>query len=190
MVTRTKKVVEDPAVIANFGRYPENYYTTPETGFLPRAKFMKDEARAQISRDISTSTAASVAMLEASAAGQPPGPPPPPVAGGGGSGDNGGMEARIQSLETDMKDVRERLVRVEVKIDAIDKRMDGLDSRMDRLDSRMDRLEKKVDDLPSKDFVDSKVSASANRIIVWVVGALVLTQIIPKVPDLLKVLIP
>lgn len=38
---------------------------------------------------------------------------------GGGGGDNGDMEltARVAHLETDMKDVRERLTRMEAKID-------------------------------------------------------------------------
>ena len=44
---------------------------------------------------------------------------------GSGGGDNGNMELteRVAHLETDMKDVRERLTRIEVRIDAIDSRM-------------------------------------------------------------------
>lgn len=44
-------------------------------------------------------------------------PQKPPVDGNGDDADNGDMEARIKGLETDMKDVRERLVRVETKLD-------------------------------------------------------------------------
>ena len=36
---------------------------------------------------------------------------------------------------------RERLVRVEMRLDNIDDRIDNLDKRMDGLDKRMDRLE-------------------------------------------------
>lgn len=45
---------------------------------------------------------------------------------GGGGGDNGGMELtdRVAHLETDMKDVRERLTRMEAKIDAFATRAD------------------------------------------------------------------
>lgn len=45
-------------------------------------------------------------------------PPGPPVAPGTGAGDNGGMEKRVENLETDMKDVRDRLVRIETKLDS------------------------------------------------------------------------
>lgn len=86
-------------------------------------------------------------------------PPRPPVAGGVPKSDNDPMEARITALETDMRDVRDRLVRVEVKFDTLDK---------------------KVDLLPSKDFVVSEVSKSANKIIIWVVVAVGAAQLIPS----------
>jgi len=35
----------------------------------------------------------------------------------GGGGDNGGMEIRVQALEQTMIDVRERLVRIETRLD-------------------------------------------------------------------------
>ena len=44
-------------------------------------------------------------------------PPPPPVAPPGAVGDNGEMEKRIAQLETDMRDVRDRVVRIETKLD-------------------------------------------------------------------------
>lgn len=90
----------------------------------------------------------------------PPGVPPrPPVADGMERPDNGPMEARLTTLESDMRDVRDRLVRVEVKLDGV---------------------EKKVDLLPSKDFVVSEVSRSANKIIIWVVIAVGAAQLIPS----------
>ena len=76
------------------------------------------------------------------------------------------MEGRIKTLETDMREARDRLVRVEVKLDG---------------------LEKKVDLLPSKDFVVSEVSRSATKIITWVVIAIGAAQLIPSlVVPLLK----
>lgn len=53
-------------------------------------------------------------MLQQQAAKPPNGPP---VAPPSASGDNGGMERRIDGLEKDMKDVRDRLVRIETKLD-------------------------------------------------------------------------
>jgi len=70
------------------------------------------------------------------------------------------MEARVKALETDMRDVRERLTRIEVKFDALDK---------------------KVTDLPSKDFVRHEVSASANKIIIWVLVIVGGAQLIPSI---------
>jgi hypothetical protein len=40
---------------------------------------------------------------------------------------------------------RERMIRVEQRLDDLDKRMDGLDKRMDGLEGRMDRLEMSID---------------------------------------------
>ena len=43
-------------------------------------------------------------------------PPSPPVAPPGAVGDNGDMDKRIDRLETDMRDVRDRLARVETNV--------------------------------------------------------------------------
>lgn len=51
----------------------------------------------------------------------PPPPDPPGIAGFGGSDHNGGMEARIGKLEDFAHEARERLSRVETKIDHIGK---------------------------------------------------------------------
>jgi tetrahydromethanopterin S-methyltransferase subunit G len=51
----------------------------------------------------------------------PPPPDPPGIAGFGGSDHNGGMEARIGKLEDFAHEARERLARVETKIDHIDR---------------------------------------------------------------------
>ena len=42
---------------------------------------------------------------------------------------------------------RERLVRVEVRLDGIDDRLDNLDKRMDGLDKRMDRMEDSMQEI-------------------------------------------
>lgn len=53
---------------------------------------------------------------------KPPNPPKPPQnADTGGSGHNDGMEARVGKLEDFAHEARERLARVETKIDHIDK---------------------------------------------------------------------
>ncbi len=92
-------------------------------------------------------------------------PPNPPVAPPHGTDDNGGMEKRIETLEKDMREVRDRLVRVESTLQGVDKKVDAQD--------------KKIGELPSKDFVTSSVSSSANKIILWVVGVVTAAQLIP-----------
>ena len=68
------------------------------------------------------------------------------------------MEARITTLETDMRDVRDRLVRVEVKLD-------GLTSESQNF--------------ATKDSVKAAVSEAKNSIIMWVVSAIFLAQLLP-----------
>lgn len=60
--------------------------------------------------------------------------------GGGDGGDDGGMEARIASLEKTMVEVRERLTRIETKIDGIDKvgaTKDGVTADLNKLESTL-----------------------------------------------------
>ncbi len=47
------------------------------------------------------------------------------------------------------QDDRDRLIRLEVRMDGLDKRMEGLDRRMDGLEKRMDRVESRIDILKS-----------------------------------------
>ncbi|MBF0568703.1 MAG: hypothetical protein HQK95_07515 [Nitrospirae bacterium] len=45
------------------------------------------------------------------------------------------------------QDDRDRLIRIEARMDGVDRRMDGIDKRMDGLDKRMDGLDKRMDNL-------------------------------------------
>ncbi|MBF0553805.1 MAG: hypothetical protein HQK96_04525 [Nitrospirae bacterium] len=47
------------------------------------------------------------------------------------------------------QDDRDRLIRLEARMDGVEKRMDGIDKRMDGLDKRMDGLERRMDILKS-----------------------------------------
>ncbi|MBF0458910.1 MAG: hypothetical protein HQK99_13565 [Nitrospirae bacterium] len=42
-------------------------------------------------------------------------------------------------------DDRDRLIRLDVRIDAVEKRMDGIEKRMDGIEKRIDDLEKRMD---------------------------------------------
>lgn len=46
-------------------------------------------------------------------------PPRPPVDGGGRGGDDGGMEARIAALEKANLDTRDRLTRIETRMESL-----------------------------------------------------------------------
>lgn len=93
-------------------------------------------------------------LLQQSGGGQPP------IASTGSTGDNDDMERRIADLEVDMKDVRDRLVRVETKLDNAQQKLDGL---------------------PSKDFVTAKISSSSTKIILWVAALVGAAQLIPSI---------
>lgn len=75
---------------------------------------------------------------------QPEGTEPP---------DNGGMEARVAALEKDVKDVRERVIKIESKLDGF----------------------------PALFASKSDVSEAKAQIIMWVVGAIFLAQLMPPI---------
>jgi len=83
----------------------------------------------------------------------------PPVDQGGGGGDNGGMEARVSKLEAAAQDVRERLVKIDTKLDHIEKDV--------------------ATNMATKDFVRATVSDAKNSIIMWLVSAILLAQLLP-----------
>lgn len=89
-------------------------------GFLP--PFPKT-ASAEAFNNISRTTAQSIASIRAIAEASPPAPPAPPIAESGDTGDNGGMDLsqRVGHLEDFAQDTRERMVRVETKLDHIEK---------------------------------------------------------------------
>jgi hypothetical protein len=77
-----------------------------------------------------------------------------------------GMEVRVKALEQFAIETRDRLTRIEVKLDAV---------------------AAKAADLPSKDFVGHEISKSSNKIILWVAGISGAAQLIPSlVVPLLK----
>lgn len=53
-----------------------------------------------------------------------PEPRPPPFDNGGGGGDDGGMEARIVALEAANFETRDRLARIETRLDSVATRGD------------------------------------------------------------------
>ena len=56
-----------------------------------------------------------------------------PLEPGGGGGDSGGVDG-----------LAERVMRVEVRLDAVEDRMGRLEARMDRLDTRMDGIDTRL----------------------------------------------
>jgi hypothetical protein len=65
--------------------------------------------------------------------------------------DNGNMEGRVKTLEADMRDVRERLIKIEAKLD----------------------------NLPAIFATKADLSEAKTSIIMWVVGAIFLAQLLP-----------
>lgn len=79
----------------------------------------------------------------------------PPVDPPSGGGDNGGMDKRVEKLEQFAQDTRDRLVRIESRIDNVDRNLSGHYAT-------------------KADLTDAK-----NSIIMWVVSAILLAQLLP-----------
>jgi len=56
----------------------------------------------------------------------------------GGNGTGGGMEARVEKLESDVK-------ALDSKFDAVMKKLDGMDARFDRIDQKFEKIEEKLE---------------------------------------------
>lgn len=74
-----------------------------------------------------------------------------------GGGDNGDMEARVAKLEEFAKDTRDRLVRIESRLDNIDR------------------------NLSTHFATKADVTDAKNSIIMWVVSAILLAQLLPAI---------
>ena len=71
--------------------------------------------------------------------------------GSGEPPDNGDMDAQVTALEKDMKEVRERLIKIEAKLDG----------------------------MPSLFTTKPDLSEAKTQIIMWVVGAVLFAQVLP-----------
>lgn len=75
------------------------------------------------------------------------------VANGGGGGHNDGMEARVAKLETLAETTRDKIAGVETRLAVIEKTM----------------------------ATKADVAEAKNSIIIWVVGAIILAQVVPGI---------
>lgn len=83
----------------------------------------------------------------------------PPIDQGNGGGDNGGMEARVTRLEAAAQDTRERLARIETRLEHIDGKIHS--------------------EMATKDSMKAAIADAKNSIIMWVVSAVLLAQMLP-----------
>lgn len=77
----------------------------------------------------------------------------------GGPPYDGDMEARISKLEAGAQDVRERLVKIDTRLEHIEKEM--------------------ATNMATKDFVRATVMEAKNSIVMWLVSAILLAQLLP-----------
>ena len=80
-----------------------------------------------------------------------------PVDHGAEPPDNGGMEARVAKLEDFAQDARDRLTRIEGRLDNIDR------------------------NLSSHYATKADITEAKNSIIMWVVSAILLAQLLPAI---------
>jgi hypothetical protein len=68
---------------------------------------------------------------------------------GGGGSDDGGMEQRVAALETEMREVKAGLGRVESILARLDGRFDKFDDRLRKVEVDVARVDGRVAHLPS-----------------------------------------
>lgn len=73
---------------------------------------------------------------------------------------DGGMEARVTKLEAAAQDTRERLVRIETRLEHIDGKINT--------------------EMVTKDSMKAAIAEAKNSIIMWVVSAILLAQLLPS----------
>ena len=72
------------------------------------------------------------------------------LAGSGGGSDDGGMlEQRVAALESDMREVKATLGRIETLIRGVDERMRGFDDRLRHVEVDLAELKGKVSRIPT-----------------------------------------
>ena len=72
------------------------------------------------------------------------------LAGSGGGSDDGGMlDQRVAALETDMREVKTALGRIEALIRGVDDRLRGFDGRLRRVETDLVELKGKISHLPT-----------------------------------------
>jgi hypothetical protein len=97
-----------------------------------------------------------------------------PLRGGPRPPDNGDMEARVAKLETLAEKTGERLT--------------AIDLRLTRIEGKQDEFSKYYATKADVEGVKTSVSEAKYSIIVWVVGAILFTQVLPALPGLLRAL--
>lgn len=92
----------------------------------------------------------------------------------GGGGGGGNMEARVAKLESDVSDIKTTLT--DIKAD------------MKTVQSDIGTLKTDVAVIKSNYAKKEDVASSANKIILWVAGAVVFSQLVPAMPKIIEVI--
>lgn len=90
----------------------------------------------------------------------------------GGSGGGGDMELRVAKLEHDVSDIKTTL--------------GDIKSDINTAKSDISTLKTDIAVIKSNYAKKEDVASSANKIILWVVGAVVFSQIIPAIPKIIE----
>jgi len=72
------------------------------------------------------------------------------LAGAGGGSDDGGMlDTRVAALETDMREVKGILARIEKRLDSIEARLERFDDRLRTVEMDLARIDGRVSQMPT-----------------------------------------
>ncbi|HBN5914571.1 TPA: hypothetical protein L3H17_003723 [Morganella morganii] len=93
---------------------------------------------------------------------------------GGGGGGGGNVEARVAKLEADIEHIKASIL--------------NIDSTLKSLNVENSKSKTDIAVISSNYATKADVSASANKIILWVVGAVIFSQLLPAMPNIISAL--
>lgn len=75
---------------------------------------------------------------------------------------------------------------MEARVAKLEALAEKMDERLSRVDERLARIEVKQDDFTKHYATKADLVEAKNSIILWVVGAVILAQVVPSIPAIIK----
>ncbi|MCG3462715.1 hypothetical protein L7G72_12780 [Xenorhabdus bovienii] len=95
--------------------------------------------------------------------------------GNGGGGGGGGMESRVAKLESDVEHIKTT--------------MNDMKSDLKTVTGDVGAIKTEIAIIKSNYATKADVTSSANKIILWVAGAVVFSQLLPAIPKIIEMFV-